>query len=157
MPLLAASGIPSLSLRLPGGVLGPGAHRNLAGRAWPPNCSAGTARSKRFRTWTRLFNNAAHIDDIAKAGSIATLNRPWNGKDAVVLGARGAIFSVRAAIERLVHEALDTDGASSSKVPAEERISPAVERARHHPHWGYDPMEIGGDDPPLRPGDRRRA
>lgn len=125
--------LPSLSLRLPG-VLGPGAHRN-----WMSSLAADLCARKPVTAFNLEgpYNNAAHVDDIAKFVA-QLLRREMTGADAVVLGARGSL-KVRAAIERLagglgVQLQLKERPASRSCFVLSSRK--AIER------WGYDPMDI---------------
>jgi UDP-glucose 4-epimerase len=132
--LLAVSGLPSLSLRLPG-VLGPGAHRN-----WLSGVAARLKESQTVHAFhpDSHFNNAVHIDDIAKLLNKA-LTHNWEGSDVVVLGARGGI-PVLDAIKRL---------AKGLGVTPQIKIGPATKPSftlssqRAIMRWGYDPMEIG--------------
>ncbi len=132
--LVSGSGIPSLSLRLPG-VLGPGAHRN-----WLSGIATKLKARKTIRAFhlDSPFNNAVHIDDIARLVS-TVLAHSWTDFDAVVLGARGAL-PVRRVIESL---------AQGLGVTAQIEPAPATKSSfilsshRAIARWGYDPMEIG--------------
>jgi len=132
--LMAGSGIPALSLRLPG-VLGPGAHRNwLSGIA----VKLRAAQPVEAFHLNAPFNNAAHIQDIANL-VIATLAREWTGHDTVVLGARGAI-PVRQTIEKLAG-ALGVRAQIVECLPKKPHFTLSSDHAITR--WGYDPMEIG--------------
>jgi nucleoside-diphosphate-sugar epimerase len=129
-----ADRVPGLALRLPG-VIGWGARRN-----WLAGVGANLRAGKPIRAFhlDAVFNNAAHIADIA-ALVAHCVERDWQGFDAVVLGAGGAI-TVRGAIERL---------AAGLGVPAQVEAIPApkpgftLSSRRAMEHWGYAPMEIG--------------
>jgi UDP-glucose 4-epimerase len=129
-----AERLPGLALRLPG-VLGPGAHRN-----WLSGVAGKLLRGETIGAFhlDSPFNNAAHAADIA-ALAVRTIERPWTGFDAVVLGARG-VLSVREAVARL---------AAGLGVPAQLEEVPSVKASfilsseRAMSRWGYDPMEIG--------------
>lgn len=129
-----AESLPNLSLQLPG-VLGPGAHRN-----WLSGVAARMRAGKPVQAYNLAgpFNNAVHVEDIA--GLIArTLQRNWQGSDAVVLGARGTL-PVKNVLERLAAGL----GVSSNFVegPA-AKPSFIISSQRAMECWGYQPMEIG--------------
>jgi len=132
--LLAASGLPCLSMRLPG-VLGPGAHRN-----WLSGVAAKMKAGQPVKTFhlDSPFNNAAHVEDISNL-VLKTIARNFSGFDAVVLGARGAI-SVRAVLERLA-QGLGVTSVIETGPAAKPSFILSSERAIAR--WGYDPMEIG--------------
>ena len=132
--LLAESGIPGLSFRLPG-VLGPGAHRNWLSGVAAKLRAGGPVEAFHLDA---PFNNAAHINDIAKLVT-TLLDRSWMGFHAVVLGARGTI-TVRGAIERL-SRALGVPARIIACAPKKPHFLLSCERAITR--WGYDPMEIG--------------
>lgn len=129
-----ANEMPGLALRLPG-VLGPGAHRN-----WFSGVAARLAEGRTVRAFNldAPFNNAAHVADIA-ALVAGVIDRPWQGFDAVVLGARGSL-PVGAAIERVARGL----GVESKVEPVEaDQAGFTLSCARAIERWGYDPMEIG--------------
>jgi nucleoside-diphosphate-sugar epimerase len=126
--------VPCLALRLPG-VLGPGAHRN-----WLSGVAEKLRKAEAVQAFhlDSPFNNAAHIDDIARLVN-TTLARTFTGFDAVVLGARGTI-TVREAVERLAG-GLGVTARIEARTPSKPSFVLSSERAISR--WGYDPMEIG--------------
>jgi UDP-glucose 4-epimerase len=128
-----ARDLPTLALRLPG-VLGPGAHRN-----WVSGVAARLLRQEPIRAYNfdAPFNNAAHVSDIARL-AVATLQRGWEGFDAVVLGARGST-TVRGAIERLAR-GLNVPAKIVEEPPSKPAFTLSSRRAIER--WGYDPMPI---------------
>jgi nucleoside-diphosphate-sugar epimerase len=129
-----ADRLPGLALRLPG-VVGPGAHRN-----WLSGVAAALLTGQPVRAFhlDGQFNNAAHIADIA-AMVRTIVQRPWQGFDAVVLGARSTL-TVRSAINRLAHGLSTTAHIEPIEAPKAAFIL-----SSHHAieRWGYDPMSIG--------------
>jgi nucleoside-diphosphate-sugar epimerase len=129
-----AERLPSLTIRLPG-VVGPGAHRNWV---------SGVARTLRAGETVRAFhldapfNNAAHIADLAALVS-RVMERPWMGRDTIVVGARGHI-TVREAITRLA-KGLGVEARIEEIAAAKPSFTLSSERAISR--WGYDPMQIG--------------
>jgi nucleoside-diphosphate-sugar epimerase len=129
-----ADRVPGLALRLPG-VLGPGAHRN-----WLSGVATKLMRGETIGAFhlDRPFNNAAHVADISALARRA-VEKGYDGFDAVVLGARGAV-TVREALTRL---------AGGLGVPArlDEMPSPKssfiLSSERAISRWGYAPTEIG--------------
>ena len=129
-----AAVLPSLSMRLPG-VLGPGAHRN-----WLSQVAEKMLAGERIDAYhlDAPFNNAAHIDDIAKL-IIATLGRSFTGADAVVLGAAGEI-PVREALAILARGLGREPRINECTAPKPGFI---LSSRRAIERWGYRPMEIG--------------
>ena len=125
----------SLALRLPG-IVGRGAHRH-----WLASVASRLRAGEPIRAFhlDRLFNNAAHIDDIAALVLAVLAREAWGGFDAAVLGAAGSL-TVRETIERL---------ALALGVPAKiEEIAPTntsftLSSAHAIARYGYQPMEIG--------------
>jgi UDP-glucose 4-epimerase len=129
-----ADSLPNLSLRLPG-VLGPGAHRNwLSGVAERMRA----AQPVRAYNLDGPFNNAAHVADIADLIA-KTLQRNWQGADAVVLGAGGTL-SVKAVLERL---AAGLNVRAQIVEGTTEKPSFIISSRRAIERWGYQPMDIG--------------
>jgi nucleoside-diphosphate-sugar epimerase len=128
-----ARDLPTLALRLPG-VLGPGAHRN-----WLSGVAARLLSREPIRAYNldAPFNNAAHVDDIARL-VVAVLQRSWEGFDAVVLGAHGST-TVRGAIERLAR-GLGVPAKIVEEPPSKPAFTLLSSRAIEC--WGYDPMPI---------------
>jgi UDP-glucose 4-epimerase len=129
-----ADSLPSLSLRLPG-VLGPGAHRN-----WLSGVAARMRAGKPVQAYnlTGPFNNAAHVEDIASL-TARTLQRDWQGSDAVVLGAGGTL-PVKNILERL---AAGLDVSPNIVEGPSAKPSFIISSQRATERWGYRPMEIG--------------
>lgn len=129
-----ADAMPGIALRLPG-VLGPGAHRN-----WLSGVAAKLTAGETIRAFhlDSLFNNAAHIEDIARLVR-SLLQREWSGFDSMVLGARGAV-TVREAIERLARGL-----GQSARIEVGPAAKPSFILSPSHAidRWSYDPMEIG--------------
>lgn len=129
-----AGDLPGLALRLPG-VLGSGARRN-----WMSGAAAALLARAPVRAFhlDRPFNNAAHVADVsALVGRVVAV--PWEGFDAIVLGARGTI-SVRGAIERLA-KGLQVEAIIEETAPTKASFVLRSDRAIER--WGYDPLEIG--------------
>ena len=126
--------LPCLSLRLPG-VLGRGAHRN-----WLSGVAAKLQRGEPVRAFhlASPFNNAVHIDDVARL-TVDTVSRSFDGFDAIVLGARGSL-AVREIIERLAR-GLGATAIIETGTPAKPSFTLSSQRAIER--WGYDPMDIG--------------
>ncbi|MGW1419312.1 NAD-dependent epimerase/dehydratase family protein [Bradyrhizobium manausense] len=125
----------SLALRLPG-IVGPGAHRN-----WLAGVASRLRAGEPIHAFhlDRLYNNAAHIDDIAALVHAVLTCEPWGGFDAAVLGAAGSL-TVREIIERLARAL-----GASAKI---EEIAPAntsftLSSAHAIARYGYQPSEIG--------------
>ena len=125
--------MPALALRLPG-VVGPGAHRN-----WLSGVAAALMAGEKVRAFhlDSQFNNAAHVEDIARLVQLV-LQRGWTGFGSVVLGARGTM-TVRAAIERLAHGL-----GRPARIEAVPASKPSFILSSTHAidRWGYDPMQI---------------
>jgi nucleoside-diphosphate-sugar epimerase len=132
--LAESKSLPALALRLPG-VLGAGAHSN-----WLSKVAASVIAGRPIEAFdlNAPFNNAVHVDDIAKL-LIATLARSWTGFDAVILGARGTI-TVGQAIERLAVR-LGKVAKITECAPKKPNFLLSSDRAIQH--WEYDPMDIG--------------
>jgi len=132
--LLAASGLSTLSLRLPA-VIGPGAKRNFLATA-----------AARFQAGAPVtisnpdadYNNAAHCADIAEL--IARVLRDGRKAcDVLVLGAAGRT-TVRGAAEHLRRQ-LDSRSPIEIGPPLKAPFSLSSRRAIEL--YGYAPMEIG--------------
>lgn len=133
--LLKEADVSGLALRLPG-ILGPGAH----GGNWLPGIAAKMLKGETVRAFNldRPFNNAVHVDDVAKL-IIAALRKNWTGYDTMVLGAEG-IIRVKTAIEKMA-KALKTT-VTIEEIPA-ARKSFVISSKRAKALWDYDPQEIG--------------
>jgi nucleoside-diphosphate-sugar epimerase len=132
--LVAAGGIPSLALRLPG-VLGPGSVRN-----WLTGVLAAAKAGSAISLFNpeAPFNNAVHVEDLA--GFVCDLIEcDWNSADVVTLAAGGQI-TVRDAVQILI----DATGKRSQIVaqPGAKK-SFVISIARAVRQYGYRPMEIG--------------
>ncbi|QOZ50624.1 NAD(P)-dependent oxidoreductase [Bradyrhizobium sp. CCBAU 53338] len=125
----------TLALRLPG-VVGPGAHRN-----WLSGVASRLRAGEPIRAFhlDRLYNNAAHIDDIAALVQAALTREPWSGFDPAVLGAAGSL-TVREVIERLAL-ALGVSAKIEEITPTNTSFT--LSSAHAIARYGYQPMEIG--------------
>jgi nucleoside-diphosphate-sugar epimerase len=132
--LVAAAGIPSLAMRLPG-VLGPGSVRN-----WLTGVLAAARAGREIAVFSpdAPFNNAVHVEDLA-CFVAELLEREWNGADVVTLAAAGRI-PVREAVQILVDAA---GGRSRLRVDPAPKRSFVISIARAVERYGYRPMEIG--------------
>ena len=133
--LVAAQGASfrSLSLRLPG-ILGPGAGRNWLTRVL---AAARAGETVRIVNPDAPFNNAAHVDDLARLVADA-LDGAWTGADAVTLGA-AEYLTVRDVVGTLVAA---TGGRSVVKAAPDGSGSFTVSSARAEALYGYRPMGI---------------
>lgn len=133
--LLKEQDIPGLALRLPG-ILGPRAHHGN----WLPGVAEKLRKGETVRAFNldRPFNNAVHVDDIAKL-IISNLMKGWKGYDAMVLGADGVMFT-KMVIERLA-KVLKVK-AKIEEIPAAQK-SFVISSKHAMSQWGYDPLEIG--------------
>ena len=125
----------TLALRLPG-IVGPGAHRN-----WLAGVASRLRAGEPIRAFhlDRLYNNAAHIDDIAALVQAVLTREPWRGFDAAVLGAAGSL-TVREIIERL---ALALGVSAKIEETAPSNTSFTLSSAHAIARYGYQPLEIG--------------
>jgi UDP-glucose 4-epimerase len=128
-----AKDIAGLVLRLPA-VVGPGARRN-----WLASSAERLKRGERVRAFNldAPYNNAVHVDDIARlAGRV--LEDGWSGFDIAVLGARGQT-TIRDVVHRLaagLGAAPDIEEVPTPKRSFRLSIVHAIER------WGFDPMDV---------------
>jgi nucleoside-diphosphate-sugar epimerase len=129
-----ASELPVAAIRLPG-ILGNGAHR-----AWIPTLVEKIAADRDITIFNpdSSFNNAAHVDDLARLVE-GMLAADWNGFHAFPVGASGAT-TVRAAVESLF--------AAAGK-PARIGVGPArssgftISSDYARRVFGYHPQDIG--------------
>lgn len=129
-----AGSMAGLALRLPG-VVGPGARRN-----WLSTVAAKLSRGETIQAFhlDAPYNNAVHVEDMSKLVTLV-ISRGWQGFDAVVLGARGAL-TVRKVIERLAR-GLGVEARIRPVAATKPSFLLCSERAIEN--WGYEPMEIG--------------
>ncbi len=129
----ASDTIASLSVRLPG-VLGPGAMT-----PWLAKVLDAAIRGADISIFNpdQPFNNAVHVDDLAKWFG-AAMRRDMAGADMLVLGAGGRT-TVHEAVETLIGRA----GSSSTvRVEPSDRASFSIDCTKAAGIYGYAPMDI---------------
>lgn len=130
-----AASLPSIALRLPG-VVGPGSRRN-----WLSDLADCLAVGDPVRAFhlAAPFNNAVHVADLSQF-VVRLIEHAWEGYDAVVLGAGGAL-EVESVIRRLA-AGLGVTTRIETSPPTKASFILSSDRAMRR--WGYNPADLGG-------------